>query len=1034
MSDPLHGLDPAGLMAAAAMPTDGDADTLPLQRADLPSMAEIAAAFPDLEILGLIGHGGMSAVFKARQPKLDRIVALKVLPKSLAATPGFAERFNREGRVLARLSHPSIVAVHDFGESGGFAYLVMEFVDGVNLRQAMRAGRFTPEQALRIIPAICDALQFAHTQGVLHRDIKPENILLDTTGRVKIADFGIAKILDEKGGDMLLTQSGAKLGTAPYMAPEQIEQPASVDHRADIYSLGVVFYEMLTGELPLGRFAAPSELSGVGGNIDEIVFRALEKERTRRQQSVGEFKTQVEGVSWDGGSKTAADSWAPFEYKSKRTLFGMPLLHVVQGNDPVTGRIREARGVFAFGGRARGIFAFGGIARGWFAFGGVAIGGVACGGLSIGLVSFAGLALGLLLSIGGISFATLATGGLAAGWHAHGGVAIGWHALGGLVFAHQGAGGTVHATEVVKSIHEMPWLTQSLVRIMTYSGVLGLTWLPLTLVSVVVPWWARRQWLADSGKGAAPDKRVFWLIPATGLLMGVMWWLFYRWAVIGTPDVVRFIIPTVVSCMGLLLFALSLPLWLRLVPINPLYGVRVPSTMSSSARWFDVNAHFGKHLFNWSLLVIVAGIAGFYQLPRHQDAYAWASITLTLVVVAASVAATLYWMHLHPVDAPARKKSRLVSWSGQAVVAVVIAMFIKSFIAAAYRCPNGSEPGVIKNSHWIASHLDTGFTAGDLILFQHESGQIWIARVVTREDKGLLLKRGGVAEEFFMPWDKIVGKMLFSHFSPDVVKDTGSSMSVPRQPVTEGTSKALDKTPVLRFTRLKRNGTDWQWPVYSADGKPLNDEESKRLIRASAGNGVESQNAQDCWLELWFEHADFDRHSQLRVDVAGPDGQPLNDRDTSTATPGWVSTRPYPALSSCVISPGRAGKLPASVQITLRYSIGPWRKGSVLPSDYNGSMSFGDGCLLAAFGDDSNHRAFVSWSKGQDDWMYDATARLKDGSEIGTSGWSRSGHPGKNIVESVSFLVLLREVTSFRIRSRRVATITFPHVVMPPLP
>jgi serine/threonine protein kinase len=256
-------------MAAADMPTDGDADTLPLKRADLPTLEEIATAFPDLEILGLIGHGGMSAVFKARQPKLDRIVAVKVLPKSLAATPGFAERFNREGRVLARLSRPSIVAVHDFGsvvQSSGLRsdqprgldhtseplhYHIMEFVDGVNLRQAMRAGRFTPEQALKIIPAICDALQFAHTQGVLHRDIKPENILLDLKGRVKTADFGIAKILNEKGGDMLLTQSGAKLGTAPYMAPEQIEQPSSVDHRADIYSHGVVCYEMLTGDIGL---------------------------------------------------------------------------------------------------------------------------------------------------------------------------------------------------------------------------------------------------------------------------------------------------------------------------------------------------------------------------------------------------------------------------------------------------------------------------------------------------------------------------------------------------------------------------------------------------------------------------------------------------------------------------------------------------------------------------------------------------------------------------------------------------------------
>ena len=834
MSDPLHGLDPAGLMAAAAMPTDGDADTLPLQRADLPTQAEIAAAFPDLEILGLIGHGGMSAVFKARQPKLDRIVALKVLPKSLAATPGFAERFNREGRVLARLSHPSIVTVHDFGESGGFAYLIMEFVDGVNLRQAMRAGRFTPEQALTIIPAICDALQFAHGQGVLHRDIKPENILLDSTGKVKIADFGIAKIIDDKGGDaMLLTQSGAKLGTAPYMAPEQIEQPASVDHRADIYSLGVVFYEMLTGELPLGRFAAPSEKAAVGGNIDEIVFRALEKERARRQQSVDEFKTQVEGA----------------------------------GSMPTPRRA-----------------------------------------LSLGVLS------------------------------------------------------------------------------------------------------------------------------AVSAICAIFFCVIYRVMIDHGASLTTHLIPMLVTMGGLLLFVAALPLWLRLVPVNPLYGVRLPSIMASSARWFDVNAHFGKHLFGWSLLVIGAGLAGFHQLPRHQDAYPWAAITLTLVAVAASVAATLWWIRQHPVNAPARTRNRLVSWSGQAIVAVVIAMFIRSFIAGAYRVPQGNEPGVAKNSHWFASHLDTGFATGDLIIFEHESGQNWIARVVAREDKGLLLKRGGSPDEFFMPWDKIVGKMLFSHFTPDAVKDTGVSMSVPRQPVAEGTSEALDKAPVLRFTRLKRNGTDWQWPVYTMDGKPLDDEESKRLVRASVGNGVESQNAEDCWLELWFEHPDFDRHSQLRVEIAGPDGQPLKDRDSSTAAPGWVSVRPHPALSSYVISPGRVGKLPASVQVTLRYSIGPWREGSVLPADYNGSMTFGEDCLLAGFGDDQYHRAFVSWSKGQDGWMYDATARLKDGTEIGSSGWSRSGHPGKNIVESISFPVQLREVESFRIRSRRVATIIFSHVVVPPLP
>lgn len=265
----------------------------PFTAAGIPTAEEIAAAFPEYEILGSIGQGGMSVVFKARQPRLDRMVALKILPPSLAAQPGFAERFTREARALARLAHPHIVAVHDFGERAGFYYLVMEFVDGVNLRQALRAG-ITPEQALQLVPRICEALQFAHDRGVLHRDIKPENILLNRAGTPKLADFGIAKLAGEPGAATGLTATGAALGTAVYMAPEQIEKPATVDHRADIYSLGVVLYEMLTGELPLGRFAAPSEKSDVNRGIDEVVLRALEKERSRRQQSANEMKTEVE--------------------------------------------------------------------------------------------------------------------------------------------------------------------------------------------------------------------------------------------------------------------------------------------------------------------------------------------------------------------------------------------------------------------------------------------------------------------------------------------------------------------------------------------------------------------------------------------------------------------------------------------------------------------------------------------------------------------------------------------------------------------
>lgn len=293
--DAAQGLCPKCLLAGAASPTEPCAT--PDARTAPPSIEVVRAAFPQLEILELIGAGGMGSVFKARQPKLDRLVALKLLSEPLGRNPAFAERFHREARVLARLHHPSIVSVFDFGEAAGFYYLVMEYVAGVNLRQAMKAGRFSPAEALEVVPGICEALQFAHEQGVLHRDIKPENILLDSKGRVKIADFGIAKLLDEQPHEATLTASGAVLGTPAYMAPEQFETPECVDHRADIFSLGVVFYELLTGELPLGRFAPPSEKTPLDQRVDAIVLRALAKEKELRQQSAGEVKTQVEAVA-----------------------------------------------------------------------------------------------------------------------------------------------------------------------------------------------------------------------------------------------------------------------------------------------------------------------------------------------------------------------------------------------------------------------------------------------------------------------------------------------------------------------------------------------------------------------------------------------------------------------------------------------------------------------------------------------------------------------------------------------------------------
>jgi predicted Ser/Thr protein kinase len=263
-----------------------------------PAAEELAARLPQLEILGMLGRGGMGAVYMARQPQLDRLVALKILPVEGASDPAFAERFAREARALARLNHPNIVAVYDFGRTAdGLFYFVMEYVDGVNLRQALQSGGMNPQEALAIVPQICDALQFAHEEGIVHRDIKPENILIAKRGRVKIADFGLAKLLGQEAADRGLTGTQQVMGTLHYMAPEQMEGAKAVDHRADIYSLGVVFYELLTGELPIGRFAPPSKKVEIDVRLDEVVLRALEKEPEQRYQHASEVKTGIEQAS-----------------------------------------------------------------------------------------------------------------------------------------------------------------------------------------------------------------------------------------------------------------------------------------------------------------------------------------------------------------------------------------------------------------------------------------------------------------------------------------------------------------------------------------------------------------------------------------------------------------------------------------------------------------------------------------------------------------------------------------------------------------
>ncbi len=315
-----------GAMEAAAVT---EAETIPPVAAPVPA-AETATVIkaalngpipmiPGYEILGELGRGGMGLVYRARQPHLDRLVAVKVLPAEASKDTSFAERFTREARALARLNHPNILTVYDFGQANGQSYFVMEYVDGSNLRQRLHAGPMPVSEALRIIRQVCDALQYAHEEGIVHRDIKPENVLLDRKGRAKIADFGIAKLLTRKTGEYTLTGPWQVMGTWHYMAPEQLENPQRLDHRADIYAVGVMLYELLTGSLPQGHFPLPSQKRGTDPWLDTIILKALEKEPERRYQSAGEMKSAIEACHRNAPPAPLAKAAAPSGSKKDDT-------------------------------------------------------------------------------------------------------------------------------------------------------------------------------------------------------------------------------------------------------------------------------------------------------------------------------------------------------------------------------------------------------------------------------------------------------------------------------------------------------------------------------------------------------------------------------------------------------------------------------------------------------------------------------------------------------------------------------------------
>jgi serine/threonine-protein kinase len=272
---------------------------------------DVAEHIPGYKILGKLGAGAMAIVYKAKQISLDRIVAIKILPRRFSENPDYVQRFYKEGKAAAKLNHNNIVAAYDVGEAGGYHYFVMEYVEGKTLYEDLAKGKiFSEKEAIDIVSQVAKALEHAHTRGLIHRDVKPKNIMINPSGTVKLADLGLARATDDV--QLAKSEAGKAFGTPYYISPEQIRGEIDIDARSDIYSLGATFYHIVTGKVPF-EAANPADVmkkhlkeplippdhinTSLSAGISEVIEVMMAKRKQDRYISAEELLIDLDAVS-----------------------------------------------------------------------------------------------------------------------------------------------------------------------------------------------------------------------------------------------------------------------------------------------------------------------------------------------------------------------------------------------------------------------------------------------------------------------------------------------------------------------------------------------------------------------------------------------------------------------------------------------------------------------------------------------------------------------------------------------------------------